>query len=119
MPRPVLFYDGGCPMCSKEIAHYQRLDKQQRVNWVNIATQAEQLEPYRIEFADAMARLHMIDEHGQVKSGAYAFNALWKHLPYYRWLAVVTQFNPLLRVMDWAYDHFAAWRLRRRQCEVA
>ena len=119
MPRPVLFYDGGCPMCSKEIAHYQRLDKQQRVNWVNIATHAEQLEPYRIEFADAMARLHMIDEHGEVKSGAYAFNALWKNLPYYRWLAVVTQFNPLLRVMDWAYDHFAAWRLRRRQCEVA
>ena len=31
-----MFYDGGCPLCSREVAHYRRLDRRNNVSWVDI-----------------------------------------------------------------------------------
>ena len=36
MNRPVVFYDGGCPLCRREIAHYQRIDRERRIQWTDI-----------------------------------------------------------------------------------
>ena len=52
--RPVVFYDGGCPLCRGEIAHYRRLDRQRLVEWVDIARRPDQLAANGIAFADAM-----------------------------------------------------------------
>ena len=29
--RPMVFYDGGCPLCRREIAHYRRIDSAERL----------------------------------------------------------------------------------------
>lgn len=33
---PVVFFDGGCPLCVREISHYKRLDRDGAVSWVDL-----------------------------------------------------------------------------------
>ncbi|MFT6308343.1 MAG: putative DCC family thiol-disulfide oxidoreductase YuxK, partial [Halioglobus sp.] len=31
-----MFYDGACPLCSREVAHYRRIDTNNNVSWLDI-----------------------------------------------------------------------------------
>mgnify|MGYP000446977673 CR=1 FL=1 len=33
--RPLVFYDGSCPLCRREIAHYRRQDRAGALGWVD------------------------------------------------------------------------------------
>jgi predicted DCC family thiol-disulfide oxidoreductase YuxK len=119
--RPILFFDGGCPLCSREISHYQRIDREQRVEWIDIHANPKALAPYGIDWTNAMQRIHLIDPHQRLQTGAYAFVALWSQLPYYHWLSVACRLPGLVPVMDFAYTHFARWRWKKRSadaCEI-
>ena len=83
-PRPVVLFDGGCPLCRREIAHYRKLRAAQGVRWVDI-TMTDDLESrYGIGAEAAMARFHVRDGHGRWQTGAVAFVELWSHLGPYR-----------------------------------
>ena len=110
-----VFYDGSCPLCRKEISHYQRLDVDRRLNWCDISRSADQLKLLDISLEQAMKELHVLDIHGQLKTRAEAFITLWQQLPYYRWLARLVERLQLVSVMNRAYDIFARWRFRRWQ----
>ena len=109
-----MFYDGGCPLCSREVQHYRRLDRDRAVQWVDISTQADQLAALHLTRAVAMARLHVVDSAGRLQTGAAAFAALWSALPYYRWLAGCVRALHLVPLLDLIYEPFARWRLARR-----
>ena len=115
--RVTMFYDGGCSLCSREVEHYRRLDKTNRVHWVDINAGARVLDSIGIGYEEAMARLHVRDGAGRMKTGAWAFAAVWDQLPYYRWLARAVRALHLLPAMEAAYTRFARWRLLRRGCE--
>lgn len=110
-----MFYDGGCPLCSREVHHYRRLDRARAVRWFDISMQAEQLESFCLTEETAMARLHVLDREGQIQTGAAAFAALWSALPYYRWLARFIRSFGLIPLLDRVYEPFARWRLARRR----
>jgi predicted DCC family thiol-disulfide oxidoreductase YuxK len=112
--RPVVFYDGGCPLCRREIAHYQRVDDQQRIEWVDIQRQPEQLPMHGLTYEQAMQRMHVRDSDGRMVSGAAAFAALWRHLPRYRWLAGTISLPGINWLGEKAYDVFARQRYRTR-----
>lgn len=117
MSRPLqttMYYDGGCPLCRREVDHYRRLDRTGRVRWLDISRDASELDSLGVPLGEAMARLHVRDRSGRLVSGAWAFAAVWDELPYYRWLARVVRGLQLLPLMDFAYRHFADWRFRRR-----
>lgn len=82
--RPILFYDGQCPLCRKEIAHYQRLDRQQRVDWQDLFTPESNPEHYGLDRIQAMRVIHAVDRQGQLQTGVHAFMVIWRELPYYR-----------------------------------
>ena len=109
-----MFYDGGCPLCRREVQHYRRLDRGRGVNWVDISVQADQLESHHLSHEAAMARLHVLDSEGQMQTGAAAFVALWSGLPYYRWLARFIRSFGLVPLLERLYAPFARWRLSRR-----
>lgn len=113
--RPVVFFDGGCPLCRREIAHYQRLDQQDKVRWVDIHAQPDSLHPYGVSWETAMQRIHLLDTDGRMVTGAAAFAALWRRLPYYRLLAAITSLPGMLTLLDKAYSAFAGWRWKRRR----
>jgi predicted DCC family thiol-disulfide oxidoreductase YuxK len=119
----IMFYDGGCPLCSREVAHYQGLDKAGRVRWIDITRDFNLLEAFGVSYGSAMQRLHVLSSDGRLLTGAYGFAAIWSELPYYRHLAKLVRFPGLLPLLDKAYEAFAGWRYQRRcsseACQVS
>ncbi|MBV0931886.1 thiol-disulfide oxidoreductase DCC family protein [Marinobacterium weihaiense] len=110
--RPILFYDGQCPLCRKEIAHYRRLDSQQRVDWRDLFDPDLDLAAYGITHEDAMRVIHGVDTQGQLQRGIAAFMPIWDALPGYRHLARMIRILHLQRPLDRIYHWFA----KRRYC---
>jgi predicted DCC family thiol-disulfide oxidoreductase YuxK len=109
-----MFYDGACPLCQREVAHYQKLDQQNNINWVDISTSTDLLKKHGIEYSDAMSRLHALDSQGNKRSGVDAFVVIWSALPYYRWLATIVKKLHITPLLEMAYQRFAKWRLARQ-----
>ena len=121
--RPVVFYDGDCPLCRREIDHYRRVDRALRVRWVDAASETDSLRDFGLTLNDAMAELHVLDEAGQWQRGVDAFLVIWDHLPRYRWLTALVRGLRLRSPLGFIYRRFARWRYRRRcdtsACSVA
>ncbi|SFG19887.1 thiol-disulfide oxidoreductase DCC family protein [Neptunomonas qingdaonensis] len=113
--KPIVFYDGSCPLCRKEINHYRRIDARQKIEWLDISKNAERLKAYDIQYKSAMARLHSIDASGKKVTGVAAFLLIWDNLDYYRYLAKTVRILKLQKPLDFAYQRFAKWRVKR-QC---
>jgi len=114
MALPMVLYDGGCPLCRREIAHYQRLDRQQRIDWLDIVAEPDRLAQCGIGLTEAMQQLHARDRYGRWQLGVGAFLIIWRELPGWRWLARLVQLLHLKPLLDWGYRHFAARRFRAR-----
>ena len=112
--RPIVFYDGGCPLCRREIAHYRRIDSAGRLQWTDAASDTGILARHALTQDQAMAGLHVLDSNGDWQRGIDAFLVIWQQLPGYRWLAKLVTVLRLRHPLEFFYQHFAAWRYRRR-----
>ncbi len=110
--KPTVFYDGSCPLCSREIRHYRRLRGAGQIMWVDVSAADASL-PHGLNRESAMARFHVLDAGGEWQTGAYGFAELWSHLPAYRWLSILLQKLRLLPLLNRFYSRFARWRLNR------
>ena len=110
--RPKVFYDGGCPLCRREIAHYRRIDSAGRLHWVDAPGEPGTLDRHGLSLEQAMAELHVLDSSGNWQRGIDAFLVIWQQLPAYRWLAKIVTVSGLRRPLGVVYRHFAAWRYR-------
>jgi predicted DCC family thiol-disulfide oxidoreductase YuxK len=114
---PVVLFDGGCPLCRREIDHYRRLHGADQVNWVDVSTTPNLQWLYGIDTDSAMRRFHVRTSSGQWLTGAYAFAELWSHLRGYRIIGALVRQTRLLPLLDWGYRRFADWRFARRGCD--
>ena len=111
---PLVLFDGGCPMCRREIAHYRRLEGSDRLAWIDIAQTPDIEQRFGVSPSVAMALFHVRDPSGDWQVGAYGFAELWGHLRGYRWLSRAIRSLHLTPLLDQAYRRFARWRLKRR-----
>jgi predicted DCC family thiol-disulfide oxidoreductase YuxK len=86
-PDLTIFFDGACPLCRREIAHYLSQDRARRLAAIDIATDPTPLAAIGVTQADALAALHARDADGRTLVGAAAFLAIWARLPRWRALA--------------------------------
>ena len=102
-----IYYDGACPICSREIALYQRLSEGEadRPAFENIAM-ANAVLPEGVTHEAALARLHVRLGSGEVVSGAAAFIAVWRATPRFRLLGRVASIPPLPWLLEQAYRGF-------------
>jgi predicted DCC family thiol-disulfide oxidoreductase YuxK len=114
MSQLTVFYDGGCPLCRREIAHYRRVDAAGRVRWVDITSEAAALAQAGVDQVAAMRRLHACKPDGSLVTGVSAFVAIWRRLPRYRWLARTVEALRLVPLMERVYVRFADRRFERR-----
>lgn len=108
-----VLYDGGCPLCRREIAHYQRLHPRQPIQWVDIAADPRPTLPFNLTIEQVMQRFHVLDgEH--VLTGAAAFVRLWSALPGWWRLARLVRQLRLVGLLEHGYVWFARRRWRQR-----
>jgi predicted DCC family thiol-disulfide oxidoreductase YuxK len=106
-----VFYDGGCPVCSREIALYQRLsaNSTDAPAFCNVASGAGRPAD-DLSQEDALARLHVRRADGQLVSGAAAFLALWRATPRFRLLGRALSVPPFPWLLEQAYRGFLVLR---------
>ena len=114
-PEVSLFWDGGCPLCSREIAYYKRIDAEGRVDWVDLTRQPERLVAAGVAQDDAVALIHAVDHSRQetLLVGVPAFMAVWERLPYWCVLPPVMRAVPMaVPAVEVGYRFFARHRLK-------
>jgi len=105
-PSLTVWFDGSCPLCSREIAWMRRLDRAQRIDFID-ASQADASCP--LDPALLLARFHALED-GVLLSGAAAFAAMWRAIPPLRPLGLMARNNQVLRVLEWVYVRFLKLR---------
>lgn len=110
--KATVFYDGACPVCSREISFYRRQQGSDSIEWIDVASCGDGSVAPGLSKEAALRRFHMRRPDGTFVSGADAFAELWTHLPKFRiagWIARL----PLIRtVLEWGYRTFLAVRGR-------
>ena len=107
-----VFYDGACPVCSREVDLYSKLDRSCAVRWHDVSVDAGDLETDGVTQAEALARLHVRLPDGRLRTGVQAFIAIWERLPGFRFLAPVARWAPVRWVLERGYDWYAPRRTR-------
>ena len=109
MTELLVWFDGDCPLCQREIALMRRLDRRRAIQFTDVSRGGAADCP--IDRAMLLARFHARED-GQVLSGAAAFAAMWRAIPVLRPFGLMAR-NPLvLAVMERAYGAFLRMRPR-------
>ncbi len=113
-PALTVYFDGACPVCSREIATYRRLRGGASIDWVDASRCAPEALGPGLDRGAALARLHARRADGTLVDGAAAFAALWRRLPAFSLLGRIAGFAPVRAVLDVGYAGFLrvrrAWR---------
>ncbi|NEV61237.1 thiol-disulfide oxidoreductase DCC family protein [Thiorhodococcus minor] len=117
-PALCVLYDGGCPVCRREIAHYQGLRPLRPVEWVDIHADPQAPERLGVTWEAAMARFHVF-EGERARGGAAAFLLLWSAMPGWRHLASIVRTLRLQGLLERGYSWFAERRLGSRCTEAS
>ncbi|WP_442679537.1 thiol-disulfide oxidoreductase DCC family protein [Sphingomonas sp. ASY06-1R] len=114
MSQLIVWHDGACPLCRREIALMRRLDRRGAIRFVDATLVADRSCP--IDRADLLARFHAC-ENGNLLSGAAAFAAMWRAIPLLRPLGLAARNPRMLHLLEKAYRAFL--RVRPRLQRVA
>lgn len=115
-----LFYDGLCPLCSREIDHYRRRAAgDPLVVFVDITDPVFDAAAHGLDAGRIHRTMH-VKVGDEVRTGVDAFIAIWDHLAGLRWLARVARFPGVYHLLRIGYALFARARPllphRRRSC---
>jgi predicted DCC family thiol-disulfide oxidoreductase YuxK len=80
-PELTVYYDGACPVCSREIGFYRGRHGADAVAWVDASACPESALGPGLDRRRALARLHVRRADGALVEGAAAFVEIWRRLP--------------------------------------
>jgi len=107
-----IFYDGSCPVCAREIAHYRALSRSDRLHFIDISAASFDAGALGLDQSALMKTMHARDSAGRLYLGVEAFRALWSGLPGlpYRRLSQLLGLPGLHLLAVLGYRVFARWR---------
>ncbi|MFN6954813.1 MAG: thiol-disulfide oxidoreductase DCC family protein [Acetobacteraceae bacterium] len=112
--KATVFYDGACPVCSREVAQYRRLRGAEALRFVDASSCDAAAFGAGLTREAALARMHVREADGRLVSGAAAFAAIWRRLPAFAWAAPVLEHRFVSPVAELGYRAFLrvrrAWR---------
>jgi predicted DCC family thiol-disulfide oxidoreductase YuxK len=117
-----VIYNGSCPICSREIAHYARKAEATGAPVVFVDLAEADLAPLGLT-PDMAARRIYVQDGDRLLSGVEAFALMWQRLPGFRWLGRFVSLPMVKPVAGVVYDRALAPLLyamhRRRQARKA
>ena len=122
-PEFTLLYDGGCPLCSREVALLRRRDRGRgALGLVDIAAPGFDPARYGTDHATLMARIHGVLPDGTLVEGMEVFRRAYAAVGL-GWLLAPSRWPLIGRGFDAAYRWFARNRLRltgrAHECDAA
>lgn len=111
-----VFYDGGCPVCRREIGWYKGMRGGDEVEWVDIHASPDVPNglPAGTTRDALMKRFTIVRRDGQMVSGGPGFISLWRAVRPLRWLGIATDHRVGAFLGERAYRLFlrlrALWR---------
>ena len=105
------FYDGGCPLCQREIGWLRRLDRQQKIRFTDIDDPTFQPQAVGKSYEELMARMHGRLPDGTWIEGVEVFRRLYAAVGFRR-LAAVSRWPLIAQLLAVGYALFARNRGR-------
>ncbi|HQT44325.1 MAG TPA: DUF393 domain-containing protein [Halothiobacillus sp.] len=106
-----VYYDGGCPVCSREVQFYQGCGGSASFVWVDVTQADEAALGSGLTRDAALARMHLRRADGTIVSGAAAFAEIWWGIHGLRWLGWLLAIPPVGALAEVSYRVFL--RMRR------
>jgi len=111
-PELTLLYDGGCPLCVREVTFLSRRDRQGSIRFVDVDAQDYRPEDWSgITYRQAMARIHAIQADGTVLTDVAVFREAYRLIGL-GWIYAPTTWPLLGQAVNAAYAVWARFRLR-------
>lgn len=101
MSRVTVWYDSQCPLCRREIAAMHRMDRANRIAFVDLHGDGT----CPRDRGAMLARFHA-QEDGVLYQGAAAFAAMWRQIPLLRPLGLAARNRFVLAGLEAAYRGF-------------
>lgn len=101
-----VYFDGSCPLCRREIGFYQKCAGAENIVWQDVSRNLNGQVASDLNCQQAMARFHVRDVQGDLKSGAAGFVELWLNLRSWRWLGVLFAHPPGIWFLEKCYVGF-------------
>ena len=105
-----VFFDGLCVLCSAEIEHYRRRDRDGRLALVDIAAPGFDAVALGLEPADVQRELHGRLADGTWLRGVDTFVAIWERLPGWSVAARAAKLRPVRALLELGYRGFVRVR---------
>ncbi len=99
-----VWFDGACPLCTREIATMRWLDSGGRIDFIDVST-PDAAAACPIDRRALLARFHASEGDGLL-SGAAAFAAMWRAIPVLRPLGLAARNRHVLAALEWLYCRF-------------
>jgi predicted DCC family thiol-disulfide oxidoreductase YuxK len=112
MARVQVYYDGDCPVCSREMDRCRVRPGAEAIDFVDINRDMTALEADGVSYEAALARLYVRDGRGRLHKGIAAYAVLFEMLPRYRWLARLVRLPGVRPALDGLYGIWAGLRFR-------
>ena len=109
-PPLTVFFDGSCPICSKEIAFYKTRVGADTLSWVDVSDGKIAITQEAVTREELMARFHVQNSDGQLVSGGAAFAELWAALPAFKIIGKLFKLPVFSFMIDIGYDFFLVVR---------
>lgn len=117
----VVYYDGLCILCSREIEHYRRQRGSESLLFVDITApdfdaKAEGLDPFLVHKI-----MHVRTPEGELRTKVDAFIHIWQNLPRYQKVATIADNPTIKKLLNLGYNAFVRIRpylpRKTRSCE--
>ena len=106
-----LLFDGGCPLCLREVKFLRSRDKLENISFVDIDSSNYEPDLYLgISYKDAMGRIHAINKSGEILKDVAVFREAYR-LVGLGWIYAPTRLPILGLLIDQIYKIWAKWRL--------
>jgi len=106
-----VFFDGGCPLCRREIGLLQKWDRRRKIRFTDIDAPGFRAEDLGKSHEEFMSKIYGRLRNGTWIQGVEVFRRMYGAVGF-GWIVAVTRWPGISHLMDAGYRVFAQNRLR-------